>query len=62
VAALVVAPGLSSREVLARLASSIDPAFMPRPLHIVDRLPRNEVGKLSREMLLQLLRQKGASA
>ena len=55
VAAIVVAPGLSGREVLERLAPSVDPAFMPRPLLIVERLPRNEVGKLSREQLLQLL-------
>jgi len=29
---------------------------MPRPLLIVESLPRNEVGKLPRESLLQLLR------
>ena len=56
VAALVVAPGLSAREVLDRLAPGVDPAFMPRPLLIVESLPRNEVGKLPRESLLQLLR------
>jgi acyl-coenzyme A synthetase/AMP-(fatty) acid ligase len=56
VAALVVAPGLSSKQVQERLADSIDPAFMPRPLLIVDHLPRNEVGKLSREAVLQLLK------
>ena len=55
VAALVVAPGLSAKEVLARLAPGVDPAFMPRPLRVVDRLPRNEVGKLAREKLLQLI-------
>jgi acyl-coenzyme A synthetase/AMP-(fatty) acid ligase len=56
VAALVVAPGLSSKQVQERMADSIDPAFMPRPLLIVDHLPRNEVGKLSREAVLQLLK------
>lgn len=55
VAALVVAPNLSVREILKRLATTIDPAFMPRPLVIVDRLPRNEVGKLPRTKLLELL-------
>lgn len=55
VAALVVAPGLSAREILGRLATTIDPAFMPRPLIIVDQLPRNEVGKLPRAKLLELL-------
>ncbi|MET0532940.1 MAG: AMP-binding protein [Steroidobacter sp.] len=56
VAALVVAPGLSAREVLDRLAAGVDSAFLPRPLLIVDRLPRNELGKLPRENLLQALR------
>jgi len=54
-AALVVAPGLEARELLQRLAVSVDPAFLPRPLLIVDELPRNEVGKLPRERLLGLL-------
>lgn len=56
VAALVVAPGLTSREVLERLASGVDSAFLPRPLVIVDQLPRNELGKLPRENLLRALR------
>ena len=56
VAALVVAPGMDAREIRARLAASIDAAFLPRPLIIVDALPRNEVGKLPREMLLQALK------
>jgi acyl-coenzyme A synthetase/AMP-(fatty) acid ligase len=56
VAALIVAPGLSSKQVLAKLASSVDPAFLPRPLLVVEKLPRNEVGKLSRERLLQMLK------
>jgi len=55
VAALVVAPGLSAKEVLARLAPGVDPAFLPRPLRVVERLPRNEVGKLAREELLRLI-------
>jgi acyl-coenzyme A synthetase/AMP-(fatty) acid ligase len=56
VAALVVAPNLTSREVLDQLASGVDSAFLPRPLLIVDRLPRNELGKLPRENLLKALR------
>jgi acyl-coenzyme A synthetase/AMP-(fatty) acid ligase len=56
VAALVVAPGCSSREILDRLAPSVDPAFLPRPLVLVDSLPRNELGKLPRENLRELLR------
>jgi acyl-coenzyme A synthetase/AMP-(fatty) acid ligase len=55
VAALVVAPGLDAAEILACLRHSVDPAFLPRPLLLVDALPRNEVGKLPRERALALL-------
>jgi len=55
-AALVVAPGCTARQIRERLAASVDPAFLPRPLRIVDSLPRNELGKLPRERLLALLR------
>jgi acyl-coenzyme A synthetase/AMP-(fatty) acid ligase len=55
-AALVVAPGCSARQIRERLAASVDPAFLPRPLKIVDALPRNELGKLPRERLLEMLR------
>jgi acyl-coenzyme A synthetase/AMP-(fatty) acid ligase len=56
VAALVVAPTLTAREVLDQLAPGVDSAFLPRPLVIVDTLPRNELGKLPRENLLRALR------
>lgn len=56
VAALVVAPTLTSREVLERLAAGVDSAFLPRPLVMVDKLPRNELGKLPRESLMRALR------
>jgi acyl-coenzyme A synthetase/AMP-(fatty) acid ligase len=61
VAALVVAPKLTAREVLDRLAAGIDSAFLPRPLLMVDKLPRNEVGKLPRENLSRALRSKKPS-
>jgi acyl-coenzyme A synthetase/AMP-(fatty) acid ligase len=54
-AALVVAPGLSTGQILAMLARHVDPVFLPRPLRLVPRLPRNAVGKLPREELLRLL-------
>ena len=54
VAALVVAPGLNVRRLLAELRRRIDPAFLPRPLHFVDRLPRNATGKLPAESLRAL--------
>jgi acyl-coenzyme A synthetase/AMP-(fatty) acid ligase len=46
--AYVVAPGLTSAALLAALRQRIDAAFLPRPLHFVDALPRNETGKLPR--------------
>jgi len=55
-AALVVADGLTEAAVLAKLAQAVDPAFLPRPLVLVPRLPRNEVGKLPRAELLAALR------
>jgi acyl-coenzyme A synthetase/AMP-(fatty) acid ligase len=52
VAALVVAPGLDAEAIRRELARFVDPVFLPRPLVLVDALPRNEVGKLPRERLL----------
>ena len=54
-AALVVAPGLTPRELARRMRSVVDAVFVPRPIVIVPKLPRNEVGKLPRERLLELL-------
>ncbi len=54
-AALVVAPDLSKRQLLAALAQRLDPVFLPRPLVKVDALPRNETGKPTRAALLALL-------
>jgi acyl-coenzyme A synthetase/AMP-(fatty) acid ligase len=53
--ALVVAPQLGQRALRAALRRHIDPAFMPRPLHFVAALPRNESGKLTRQHLLELV-------
>jgi acyl-coenzyme A synthetase/AMP-(fatty) acid ligase len=53
--ALVVAPQLDQRALRAALRRHIDPAFMPRPLHFVAALPRNESGKLTRQGLLDLV-------
>jgi len=62
VAAVAVAPTRTAREILAELAATIDPAFVPRPLLLVEELPRNEVGKLPRERLMELLSQRGRPA
>ena len=53
--AVVVAPGLSERQVLAALAERLDPVFLPRPLIKVDALPRNDTGKVTRAALLALI-------
>ncbi|MGH8447534.1 MAG: AMP-binding protein, partial [Solimonas sp.] len=54
-AALVVAPWLSEADILAALAASVDPVFLPRPLKRVARLPRNELGKLPQARIAALL-------
>lgn len=57
-AALVVAPTLDAASLSEQVARHLDPVFMPRPLLLVPELPRNEVGKLPRERLWQLLQNK----
>ena len=46
--ALVVAPDATPQSILAALRGRIDPLFLPRRIVLVDRLPRNELGKLTR--------------
>ena len=60
-AAVVVAPGLGRESLLRELRRLIDPAFLPRPLVLVDSLPRNEAGKLPRHRLLQLIRHRSGT-
>ncbi len=55
-AALAVAPQRSEAEILAALRASIDPVFLPRPLRLVEALPRNATGKLPRAELLAALK------
>ena len=54
VGACVVAPGLDPQTLLAELRRRIDPAFLPRPLLMVARLPRNSTGKLPQAALRSL--------
>ena len=56
-AAVVVAPSLTKRGLMAALRHRIDAAFLPRPLLLVEALPRNALGKLPRADLLRLLGQ-----
>lgn len=53
-AAFVVAPGLDAAAILHALRQRVDPVFLPRPLILVDVLPRNDTGKLPRAALLAL--------
>ncbi|MDR3444124.1 MULTISPECIES: AMP-binding protein [unclassified Dyella] len=55
IAAVAVAPGLDEHTILDAFRESVDPVFLPRPLKLVDSLPRNETGKLPRAALLALL-------
>ena len=57
VAAFVVAPTLSPTTLVDELRQRIDPVFLPRPLLFVDRLPRNDTGKLPQEALRALAAQ-----
>ncbi|HZF26485.1 MAG TPA: AMP-binding protein [Steroidobacteraceae bacterium] len=51
-AALVVASGIARDEILAALAAQLDPVLVPRPLLLVERLPRDALGKIPRAALL----------
>ena len=50
-AAFAVAPGHTVESLMSALRQRIDAAFLPRPLCIVEALPRNELGKLPRQSL-----------
>jgi acyl-coenzyme A synthetase/AMP-(fatty) acid ligase len=56
----VVAPGLDAPRLLAALRELMDPVFLPRPLLLVDALPRNHTGKLPRAALQALLQTRRA--
>ncbi|MBV8916031.1 MAG: acyl-CoA synthetase, partial [Acetobacteraceae bacterium] len=55
--ALVVAPGRSAPSILAELRDRMDPIFLPRRVVHVPALPRNTLGKLPRQAVLELLAQ-----
>jgi len=52
--AFVVAFDISKAEILQSLRKRIDPVFIPRPLYMVDALPRNSTGKLPHQLLKEL--------
>jgi acyl-coenzyme A synthetase/AMP-(fatty) acid ligase len=52
--AFVVAPGCTRGQLLGALRVRLDPVFLPRPLVLVEALPRNATGKLPRAELRAL--------
>ncbi|MDQ3271677.1 MAG: AMP-binding protein, partial [Pseudomonadota bacterium] len=52
--AFAVAPGMTQAALHAALKKRIDSTFLPRPLVLLDVLPRNSTGKLPREVLQSL--------
>jgi acyl-coenzyme A synthetase/AMP-(fatty) acid ligase len=53
--AFVVAPGLTAAAIETALRARLDPVFLPRPLILVDALPRLATGKLPLSAMHQLL-------
>lgn len=47
---------LTKSEILQILKLSIDEVFLPRPLYLVDNIPRNEVGKIIKTKLENLIK------
>lgn len=52
---VVLAPGCTAEQVMSALRQHIDEVFLPRPLYVVDSLPRLESGKLRNSDLATLL-------
>lgn len=50
--AIVVAPSLTSVDIIRRFRSLLDDVFVPRPIIMVEALPREDNGKLSHKRLL----------
>jgi len=56
--AVVVAPGASVPALMEHLRRRIDPVFLPRPLLLVEQLPRNATGKLPQQALQSFAEQR----
>ena len=59
--AVVVAPGMDHTQLVHALRERIDPAFMPRRIVFVDKLPRNATGKLPAAALQALFPRRSVS-
>jgi acyl-coenzyme A synthetase/AMP-(fatty) acid ligase len=53
--AFVVLEGIDDKTLLQELKKKIDPAFLPRPVHQLKKLPREITGKLSKKKLSDLV-------
>lgn len=53
-AALVVAPGMKAKDIYDGLRHQIESIFIPRPILMVEQLPRTESGKLPRQSVIEL--------
>ena len=58
--AFAVAPATSRASIIEALRRDLDPVFLPRPLYLVDALPRAANGKITRDGLEALLRRVSA--
>ncbi len=58
--AIAVAPSHNAATLTELLRARIDPLFLPRPLVLMDALPRNPLGKLPRAALLAALAEASA--
>ncbi|WP_322520365.1 AMP-binding protein [Guyparkeria halophila] len=54
-AAVVRGPGLTADAIRRALRDRLDPVFLPRPLLLVDQMPVNATGKITRDALDTLL-------
>lgn len=54
-AAIVRAPGLTSGAIRQALRERLDPVFLPRPLVLVEQMPVNATGKITRDALEAIL-------
>ena len=59
--AFVVTRTLTAKDVLTQLRRKTDAVFLPRPLHLVESLPRAATGKLPQAALAELARRCGGS-
>ncbi len=59
--AFVVTRTLTAKDILAQLRRRTDAVFLPRPLHLVESLPRAATGKLPQAALAELARRCGGT-